>query len=265
MNSSAENATVVYGIHAVEALLAARLETVDHIYFENEKRGPALFNLMKLCRKERLAYNLVPPQKLSQLAGTDKHQGVVALCSVKPYGTIEELKATIAGMKAPLFVLAASVEDPGNLGALVRSCVAFGVDALFLERKNTAPLSPTVAKSSAGMVEHLNILRPKNLEGIVRDFSLSGFKIIGTHAEKGVPPSQLDLTGPTMIILGGEHRGIPPYLDKLCTGFASIPIDKKAQSLNVASAGAVLLYECGRQRGSATEGRGAEISETKIP
>jgi 23S rRNA (guanosine2251-2'-O)-methyltransferase len=248
MNKSEDSSTVVYGIHAVEALVAARLDTVDHIYFENEKRGAALFNLMKVCRKERLAYNLVPPQKLSYIAGTDKHQGVVALCSIKPYATIEELKKNIAALSAPLFVLAASIEDPGNLGALIRSCVAFGVDALFLERKNSAPLSAAVAKSSAGMVEHLPIVRPKNLEGIVRDFCASGFKIIGAHAEKGVPPSKLELAGPTMIVLGGEHRGIPPYLDKLCTDFASIPIDKKAQSLNVASAGAVLLYECGRQR-----------------
>jgi 23S rRNA (guanosine2251-2'-O)-methyltransferase len=261
INQNAESSTVVYGIHAVEALLSTRLETIDHIYFENGKRSLPLFNLLKVCRKERLSYNLVPPQKLAQLAGTDKHQGVIALCSVKPYGTIEELKKNIAGRAAPLFMLAASVEDPGNLGALVRSCVAFSVDALFLERKNTAPLSPAVAKSSAGMVEHLAILRPKNLEGIVRDFALSGYKIIGAHAEKGSPPSALDLTGPTMIVLGGEHRGIPPYLDKLCTGFASIPIDKKAQSLNVASAGAVLLYECGRQRAKRQSPRAPEGSK----
>jgi 23S rRNA (guanosine2251-2'-O)-methyltransferase len=248
MNESSQSSTVVYGIHAVEALLETRLETIDHVYFENEKRSLPLFNLLKICRKERLSYNLVPPQKLAQIAGTDKHQGVIALCSVKPYTSLDELKQTIAGKPAPLFLLAASVEDPGNLGALIRSCVAFSVDALFLERKNTAPLSSAVAKSSAGMVEHLSILRPKNLEGIIKDFAQSGFKIIGTHAEKGVAPSALDLTGPTIVVLGGEHRGIPPYLDKLCTGFASIPIDKKAQSLNVASAGAVLLYECGRQR-----------------
>lgn len=239
---------VVYGIHAVEELLATRLETIDHIYFDTTKRSSPLFNLMKICRKERLAYNLVPSLKLAQIAGTDKHQGVAALRSIQPYCTPEKLKDRIAGKKAPLFVLAASVEDPQNLGALIRSCVAFGVDALFLERKNTAPLSPAVAKASAGMVEHCTIVRPKNLEGIIREYTAAGFAVVGTHATRGVLPAQIDFTVPTVIILGGEHRGIPPYLEKLCTCFASILIDPRVPSLNVSAAGAVILYECGRQR-----------------
>lgn len=243
-----ETTTTVYGIHAVEELLTTRLETIDHIYFDTTRRSAALFNLIKLCRKERLAYNLVPPPKLAQLAGTDKHQGVVALRSIQSYCTPEELKNRITGKKSPLFLLAASVEDPQNLGALIRSCVAFGVDALFLERKNTAPLSPAVAKASAGMVEHCTIVRPKNLEGIIRAYSEAGFIIVGTHATKGVSPDRIDLTVPAIIILGGEHRGIPPYLEKLCTCFASIPIDARTQSLNVSAAGAVILYECRRQR-----------------
>ncbi len=242
------SSTLVYGIHPVEELLATRLESIDHIYFDNAKKSHQLFNLIKICRKERLTYNLVPPTRLDYIANTDKHQGVVALCSIKPYCTVDELKKDIAGKSAPLFMLAASLEDPGNLGAIIRSCVAFGVDALFLERKNTAPLSPAVSKVSAGTIEYLRILRPKNLEGIIGDFAGTGFSVVGTHAEKGLPPSQIDMRGPAIIVLGGEHRGIPPYLEKLCRSFASIPIDKHAQSLNVASAGSIMLYECLRQR-----------------
>jgi 23S rRNA (guanosine2251-2'-O)-methyltransferase len=240
--------SIVYGIHAVETLLATRQDSIDHLYFDKTKRSQPLFNIMKICRKERLSYNLVPPLKLLQVAGTENHQGIVAVCSVKPYCSIEELEKKLEGKKAPLFILAASIEDPGNLGALIRSCVAFSVDALFLERKNTAPLSPVVAKCSAGTVEHLDILRPKNLEGLVESFRTKGFSIIGTHAQKGVPPDKIGLTGPTMLIIGGEHRGIPPYLEKLCTCFASIPSSELAQSLNASVAGAIMLYECNRQR-----------------
>jgi 23S rRNA (guanosine2251-2'-O)-methyltransferase len=243
-----EGSTVAYGIHAVESLLATRLESIDHIYLDKEKRSVPIFNIMKKCRKERLAYNLVPAARLDLLARNGSHQGVVAVCSVKPYCTVEALQEKIKGLPSPLFVLAASVEDPQNLGALIRSCVAFGVDALFLERRNTAPLSPAVAKASAGMVERLTILRPKNLEGIVRDYTALGFSIIGMDAQKGEQLSKITLTGPSIILLGGEHRGIPPYLEKLCTGFARIAIDPAAQSLNVSAAGAVVLYECSRQR-----------------
>jgi 23S rRNA (guanosine2251-2'-O)-methyltransferase len=238
----------VYGIHAIEELLTTGLETIDHIYFDERRMNPQLFNLMKICRKKRLAYQLVPPMKLDTIAGTDKHQGIVALRSIRPYCSPEELEKRIAGKKAPLLLIAASVEDPQNLGALIRSCVAFGVDALFLERRNTAPLSPAVAKASAGMVEHCTIVRPRNLEGIIRDYGRSGFTVVGTDAVNGRPPACCDLTGPTIIILGGEHRGIPPYLEKLCTRFVSIPIDRRVPSLNVSTAGAVMLYECARQR-----------------
>jgi 23S rRNA (guanosine2251-2'-O)-methyltransferase len=243
-----ETPAAVYGIHAVNELLSSHLEAVDHVYFDKTRRSPSLFTLLKLCRKERLAYNLVPPFKVTRLAGSDKHQGVVALRSFLPYCSPEELEKKISGKHDPLFVLAASVEDPQNLGALIRSCVAFNVDALFLERKNTAPLSPSVAKASAGMVEHCAIVRPKNLEGIIREYAGRGFAIVGTHASAGTPPDEVDLTGPVIILLGGEHRGIPPYLEKLCAAFTSIPVSIKVNSLNVSAAGAVILYECTRQR-----------------
>jgi 23S rRNA (guanosine2251-2'-O)-methyltransferase len=249
--NSMETTTSSYGIHAVEELLTTRLETVDHVYFDKTKRSIPLFKLIKICRKERLAYNLVPTSRVTQIAGTDKHQGVVALRSIKAYCSPEELKKRTEGNKAPLFVLAASVEDPQNLGALIRSCVAFGVDALFLERKNTSPLSPAVSKASAGMVEHCTIVRPKNLEGIIRGYIESGFSIVGTHTTQGIPPAGIDLNGPVIIILGGEHRGIPPYLEKLCTTFASIPMKPGVNSLNVSASGAIILYECIRQRNAA--------------
>jgi 23S rRNA (guanosine2251-2'-O)-methyltransferase len=140
------------------------------------------------------------------------------------------------------------VEDPGNLGSIIRSSVAFGADALLLERKNTAPLNASVAKSSAGMIEHLCIGRPKNLEALVQDFRSKNFAVIGAEMKKGKKPEETDFTGPLILILGGEHRGIPPYLNKLCTGFVSIPMTEKTQSLNVSATASILLYEIARQR-----------------
>ncbi|NLE01657.1 MAG: RNA methyltransferase, partial [Fibrobacter sp.] len=192
---------------------------------------------------------LVPGFKLQQLAQTTKHQGVVALCSIKPYSTIEELKKDISNKTNPLLLLPASVEDPGNLGSIIRSSVAFGVDALMLERKNTAPLNAAVAKSAAGMLEHMRICRPKNLEAIVKDFVSEGFSVVGADVEKGKKPADIDLNKKTILVLGGEHRGIPPYLNRLCTDFVYIPINQTVQSLNVSAATAALLYECARQRG----------------
>jgi 23S rRNA (guanosine2251-2'-O)-methyltransferase len=239
----------IYGIHAVEELIEKRLLSIDHIYFNNDSKNPQVFNLIKICRKERLSYNLVPESKLNQLAKTTKHQGVVAVCSIKPYCSVEELYKIASHKKNALFLIPASVEDPQNLGAIIRSSVAFGVDSLILERKHTAPLNAAVAKSSAGMVEHMCIARPKNLEKIVSDFISRGFSVIGADVKKGEIPQNVDFCGPVILVLGGEHRSIPPYLSRLCTDFVSIPITPAAQSLNVSAASAVLLYESAKQRG----------------
>jgi 23S rRNA (guanosine2251-2'-O)-methyltransferase len=241
--------TTVYGIHPVEELLSVRRQDVEHVYFDRDKKSRPLFELLRTCRRERMSYNLVPEAKLDALAGTDKHQGVVAFCGARPYDGAEVIDEIIAARAAPLFLVAASIEDPGNLGAVVRSCVCLGADALLLERKNTVPLNATVAKSSAGMLERLRIVKPRNLEGLIEGMRVGkGFSVVGAAVEGGVSPAAHDFTEPTVLITGGEHRGIPPYLQKQCTATVTIPMSPQGQSLNTSVATAVLLYEISRQR-----------------
>ncbi len=239
---------VIYGIHPVEELLKTRITSIDHVYFEQDRKSAQLFELLKICRKERLSYNLVPEVRMQQLSGTRRHQGIAAQCSVLPYIEMSVIEDRIAGKSNPLIVVPASIEDPGNLGAIIRSAVAFDVDALLLERKNTAPLNAAVAKSSAGMVEHLAVARPKNLEGIIGGLAEKGYSVIGADMKKGRPPQEIRLTGPVILVLGGEHRGLPPYLSKACTDFVSIPMSSTVESLNVSASAAILLYEIARQR-----------------
>jgi 23S rRNA (guanosine2251-2'-O)-methyltransferase len=241
--------TVVYGIHPVAELIATRRRQIDRLYFDNGRASGQLFDLVKLARKERLPYQMVPAPKLEYLCGSDKHQGAVALCTAKEYTEPEELFERLTKKTTtPLLFLPASVEDPRNLGAVVRTCVAFGVDAILLERKNTAPVGATVAKASAGMLEHISLVKPKNLEGLVADLAAKGFSIVGAQQGAGKKPQEVDFRVPTVIITGGEDRGIPPYLAKKCTEIIGIPIAPAAQSLNVSAAAAILLYECARQR-----------------
>ncbi|MDR0306793.1 MAG: 23S rRNA (guanosine(2251)-2'-O)-methyltransferase RlmB [Chitinispirillales bacterium] len=239
----------IFGIHPVEELLALRKQDIEHVYFDKDKKSQALFELIRACRKERLSYNMVPEIKLNALTGNAKHQGVAAFCSVRPYNNTDDLTKIVELKPAPLFVVAASIEDPGNLGAIIRSCVCLGADALLLERKNTVPLNASVSRSSAGMIERLCIVKPRNLEGLIGEYVQKGFSVVGADMENGVDPTQNDFTRPTILVTGGEHRGIPPYLQKLCAGTISIPMSPNAQSLNASVAAALLLYECMRQRG----------------
>jgi 23S rRNA (guanosine2251-2'-O)-methyltransferase len=241
--------TIIYGIHPVAELVTHRLRQVDRIYFDATRNSGSLFDLVKLCRKERLSYQMVPPGRLAELAGPVNHQGVVALCGIKEFTSPESLLSTLETKTSPaLLFLPASVEDPRNLGSLVRTCVAFGVDAILLERKNTAPINATVGKTSAGMIEHISLVKSKNLEGLVADLKKRGFVVVGAEAGGKDTPQDIDFTGPVILITGGEDRGIPPYLSKLCDRRVSIPMTKISHSLNVGTAAAVLLYECCRQR-----------------
>jgi 23S rRNA (guanosine2251-2'-O)-methyltransferase len=241
--------TIIYGIHPVADLIQSNIRQIDRIYFANERATGALFDLVKLARKERLPYQMVPLQKLDYLARTQNHQGAVAFCSAVEFASADDLLTIIDKKeRPPLLLVPASVEDPGNLGALIRSCVAFGVDAVLLERKNTAPIGGTVAKASAGTLDHIPLVKPKNLEGLMDTLVARGFGIVGAEQGGTKKPADADLTQPTVLILGGENRGIPPYLAKKCTDIVGIPISSAAQSLNVSAAAAILLYECARQR-----------------
>jgi 23S rRNA (guanosine2251-2'-O)-methyltransferase len=239
----------IHGIHPVKELVRTRPHEIDRIYIARAKESPALFGLLKEAKKLHLPYQLVPAKKIDFITKTKKNQGIAALCTIRPYNTIKEVYRKIETSRhAPLICIPASVEDPNNLGAIIRSCAAFDVDALLLERKHTAPFSASVAKSSAGAVEHLTIARPHNLEKVVADFKHKGFVVVGAdmHAKQSVWLAEY--TTPLIFIIGGEHRAIPPYLSKQCSCRVSIPLAKSVQSLNVSAATAILLYECSRQR-----------------
>ena len=246
---------IIYGIHAVEELIARRMNEIERIFFDTERTKGNIFNLLKNCKKNKLPYQCVPGKRLDQIAGTKKHQGVVAICTAKPFEDINSVLQDLEDTTSPpILLVPASLEDPRNLGALIRTSVAFGVNALLLERKNTTPLNAAVAKSSAGMLEHMSVVRPPNLEKVIKELATNGFSVVGAVAGAEKKPHQIDLSGPVIIITGGEHRGIPPYLKKLCTDFTGIPTIKRVKSLNVSVAASILLYECAKQRGFIFEG-----------
>jgi 23S rRNA (guanosine2251-2'-O)-methyltransferase len=239
----------------VQTLLTERSNHVSRVYFEKDSTSGPLFECMKTCRKLRLSYQVVPPERLAFLARTDKHQGVVALCMAKAYAETDSLKPVLERTAPlPLLLIPASIEDPRNLGAIIRSCAGFGADGVLLERNNSVTLTASVAKTAAGMLEHMPVYRPRNLEGILDDCVNRGFVIVGASERAQTHPCEVDFNKPAVIILGGENRGIPPYLQKKCTHLTGIPLAPATPSLNVSVAAAVLLYECSRQRRTALAG-----------
>ena len=239
----------IYGIYAVEELVNKNRQSIDKIYFNDKNKTGKLFELLKIVKKEKISYACIPEHKLDKMSNRLPHQGVVAFRTVRPYDDEKKLWEIMETCENPLFILPAGIEDPGNLGAIIRSSSAFGVSAILFERKGVVPLNGTVAKTSVGTIEDAILIKPDNLEAVVKKMKEYSIQVIGADGRGEISPEKVNFTKPTLIITGGEHDGIPAYLAKQCDKIVSIPIKKDVESLNVSVAMGILLYEAAKGRG----------------
>jgi 23S rRNA (guanosine2251-2'-O)-methyltransferase len=193
------------------------------------------------------------------LAQTAAHQGVVAMVRPQEFLSIEDLFAPAAGKAgfARLVLALDGVEDPQNLGALLRVADGAGVDGVVLTERRSAPLSPVAVKASAGAAEHLRIARVVNLVRALEELKRQNLWIIGLDERGTSDYDQIDLTGNCVIVLGREGAGLHDLVRRACDHLLRIPMNGGVSSLNVSAAGAVVLYEAFRQRRSAARGDAA--------
>ena len=193
------------------------------------------------CRRHRVPFVVVPERALADLAGP-AHNGMAA--------EVREAEAAPrAGGDAELIVLLEDVQDPRNLGALLRVCEGAGVGQVLIRDRGSAPVSPTVAKTSAGATEWLEIERITNTATEIERLKEQGFWVYGTDAE-GEPPWEVDLTGKVVLCLGGEEKGLRSRTRQLCDRMIGLPMRGRVDSLNIATAAAAVLYDAVRQRSS---------------
>jgi 23S rRNA (guanosine2251-2'-O)-methyltransferase len=184
------------------------------------------------------------------MAETASPQGVVASVAPYRYYELREIPAPEAG-RVPFILALDGVEDPRNLGSLLRVADAAGADFVIIPKRRSAHVTAAVAKASAGAVEHVRIARVSNVSSALLRLKEDGFWVVGAESESGVAPWELDLAVPLVVVLGGEGGGMGRLVRERCDHLVSLPMNGKVSSLNVANAGAVLLYEALRQR---TEG-----------
>ena len=188
-----------------------------------------------------------PAEELERLCGSPDHQGVVAEVDRYPYADALALLEPADG----LLVALDQVQDPRNLGAIARSAEVAGATGLVVPERRAATVTPAAGKASAGAVEHLSISRARNLADWLAAAKERGWWIWGADAESGVAPWEADLTGPLVLVLGGEGKGLRPRVAAACDGMLAIPQRGRIGSLNVSAAAAALLYEALRQRAGA--------------
>jgi len=185
-----------------------------------------------------------PSEELERLCGSPDHQGVVAEVEPYPYAGSAEL---LRGENALLIALD-QVQDPRNLGAVARSAEAAGAAGLVIPERRSAAVTPVACKASAGAVEHLLIAHVRNLADWLGEAKEAGFWIWGADAGAKQAPWDVDLSGPTVLVLGGEGKGLRPRVASACDGLVALPQRGKIDSLNVSAAAAALLFEAVRQR-----------------
>jgi 23S rRNA (guanosine2251-2'-O)-methyltransferase len=241
---------VLFGRHPVLEALRAGQRPIEEVLVDGEA-GERLGAILALARRAGIRCGRAPRAALTALAGTPHHQGVVARVAARAYASLETLLTRPRALGQPaLFLALDQIQDPGNLGNLLRTAEGLGVHGILVPRHDAVGLTPVVAKAAAGALEHLPVARVGNLVQVVDVLKREGCWVVGgvTAGAGVVPPWELDLQGPVVLVLGSEGRGLRPLVARSCDALTRIPLAGRVGSLNVAASGAALLYEVCRQR-----------------
>jgi 23S rRNA (guanosine2251-2'-O)-methyltransferase len=245
---------VLYGLHPVEEALRSGARPLDHISVAREResrRDPRTDALLDLARSKGVRIATETRDQLTRHCRTDAHQGIVAFLRERKFLALEDLLLTPAVRVGPghkFFLALDGVEDPHNLGALLRSADGAGIDGVILPERRSAPLSAVTAKSSAGASEHVRIAQVVNITRALESLKKQNIWIVGLD-ERGTPDyTEFDFQQDVCLVLGSEGSGLHDLVKRTCDHLLRIPMAGSVSSLNVSVAGAVVMYEAMRQR-----------------
>lgn len=245
---------VLYGRNPVLEAIRAGRRLRRLLLAPDLGRDPRVAEMERRAIELGVAPEATPRARLADVAHSDHHQGVVGYFDARQLPGMEHLRRLV-GEGNPtwrlLLVCLDGVQDPQNLGALARTAEALGVHAMVLPRHRTAPPSAAAVSASAGALEHLRLVRVVNLAQTLRELADLGVAVTGLDQDSGQYCDQIDLRGPTALVVGSEGRGLHQLTRRHCQQLVSIPMGGRVSSLNAAIAGSTLLYEAARQRGFA--------------
>ena len=202
-----------------------------------------------LAKERGIVVQYVERAKIEALAGGHRHQGVLAYVAPVPYAELDDiLKAAEEKGEAPFLVLLDELEDPHNLGALLRTADATGVHGILIPKRRSVSLNATVAKTSAGAVEYVPVARIGNIAQTLKKLKEKGFWVAGADMDGEKAYYEADLTGPLVLVVGSEGRGMSRLTKEACDFIVSMPMVGRINSLNASVAGSILMYESMRQR-----------------
>jgi 23S rRNA (guanosine2251-2'-O)-methyltransferase len=231
---------ILSGIHPVAEALRAR-HPLERILVAQGAGGPRMQEIIDMARRASVPVRFEPRGALDRLAGSSAHQGVVAMGAASPYADLE------AAAASRLVVVLDGVEDPHNLGAIIRTAHAAGAGAVIIPERRAAGVTDVVAKAAAGALEYLPITRVTNINRALEELKEKGYWIYGLDERGTQTYDQADYAAPTAFVLGGEGKGLHEQVRKHCDMLVRIPMAGKISSLNVSVAAGVVLFEWKRR------------------
>ncbi|MFQ5847461.1 MAG: 23S rRNA (guanosine(2251)-2'-O)-methyltransferase RlmB [Candidatus Methylomirabilales bacterium] len=246
-DGSGEAPDLLYGLHAVREALRGGVRPLLRLLVVREDRQFA--DLVRMARVARVPVHTEPQSVFDRLVPHRKHQGVIGLIAAKPYAELEAiLGAARQRGEPPFLVILDGVEDPRNLGAVLRTAEAAGVHGVMVPERRSAGLTGAVAKAAAGALEHLQVGRVKNVSRLIEALQTEGLWVYALDPRARKLYTALDLRGPVALVFGGEGKGVRPGVLDKCDDRAGIPMVGCVESLNVSVAAGILMYEVLRQR-----------------
>lgn len=233
----------IIGRHPAVAALKSEEQTINKVWLQDGAHSDAISEVLALAKERRLVVQNAPKSKLDELSDGQNHQGVVLSVAAFAYAELDDLfaKATEKD-EAPFFLILDSIEDPHNLGSIMRTADAAGVHGIIIPKRRAVQLTATVAKTSTGAIEHVPVVRVTNLVNTVKELKERGLWIFGTDMN-GTDYRRWDAKGPVALIIGNEGRGVSPLLKQTVDEMLTIPMIGHVQSLNASVAASLLIYQ----------------------
>lgn len=239
--------SVIYGRNAVlEAIKAGR--PIEKLYVSRAPHTGSLVQIVGLAKKNRILLQEVDKQKLDGLCEKANHQGAVAVCPASEYAEVSDiLKIAKEKGEPPFLLICESIQDPHNLGAILRSAEAAGIHGVIVSKHHAVGLTEAVAKTAAGALEYMPVAKVASVAKLVDELKIQGIWTACADMD-GQSVYETDLKGPLALIIGGEHEGITRLVKERCDFVISLPMKGKVTSLNASVAAGILMFEALRQR-----------------
>ena len=242
-NAVEERDDIVIGRNAViETLKGER--TIETLYISNSKLEGSINTIVGLAKEKRVIIKEVDKRKLDSMCNGEAHQGVIAKVTPYKYSEVSDiLDLAKQRGESPFIIILDELEDPHNLGSIVRTAELFGVHGIILPKRRSASVSTTVYKSSVGAIEHVKIAKVTNLNSTIEDLKQEGIWVYGADIRAEEYSYQVDFSGPCAVIIGNEGRGISKLTVQKCDKLIKIPMVGKINSLNASVAAGIIMYE----------------------